>query len=456
MGASADCPIAGMPDGEVTAVFPGGRTRCLSSSSPLYAFDVIPGASDKLLLYFEGGGLCFNGVSDFLHTCAKEAHEDPMIPEDGVFSRSASNPFRDYTVVFVNYCSGDMFLSDSDFGDSEVQRGLVNAEAAVAWAQANMPQQLASLVLIGESAGGAAIQFWSRTLLHRFSYSHAAVIVDSLILGNFPRPAQVLLSKKYGLCTSGLLREWERQSCEEGTLDLNNLLAATVDEHPEVMFAIINSKADMVQILMYNFMAPMLGVTPASKSASEYLATLNEYLAGFQAKPNFASYLISSDVHCWTSKKWLLTTDTTGDKGAGLHGDMTLRQWLKGFTTPGDVPIMSQCSGKPIPHGQWPPMDLDYCDELQVRKMSSRVVTDGSLVESPKGGFQSSKDGGQSSQAIRSVFWSMGGLAVFGFVVASFLRLRRQSGSCRSAVSQELEDAESSDSNIEEALVTVE
>lgn len=76
-----------------------------------------PGSVDKLVLYFRGGGACFN---DF--TCEYSAsHWDAesfsgwvgSIFADGIFDAGApDNPVRDWTQVYIPYCTGDMHLGD--------------------------------------------------------------------------------------------------------------------------------------------------------------------------------------------------------------------------------------------------------------------------------------------------------------------------------------------------------
>lgn len=45
--------MTSMPADAPTLVFPGGRTRCLFSAEPDYAFQVFRGDPDKLLVYFQ-------------------------------------------------------------------------------------------------------------------------------------------------------------------------------------------------------------------------------------------------------------------------------------------------------------------------------------------------------------------------------------------------------------------
>ncbi len=93
-----------------TKVEPGGDTRCALDTD--YAYWVKPGTVNKLLLYFEGGGGCWDAA-----TCAaNSSFYDPDVGEDedpsrrsGVFDLdNPANPFHDYHAVFIPSCTGDV------------------------------------------------------------------------------------------------------------------------------------------------------------------------------------------------------------------------------------------------------------------------------------------------------------------------------------------------------------
>lgn len=220
---------------------------------------------------------------------------------------------------------------------------------------------------------------WSRKLLREFSYDHASMIVDSLVTGIFPTSAQAVLAKTFSVCDSGLLGRKDEQKCKEGELDMNSMFVSVVDDFPDVLFAVINSKADIAQISMYNFMAPMVHATPGSLNPFQYFQLVNTYLARLDKRPNFVSYIVSSEVHCWTSKNWMATTDTTGSNGAGLKGDLTLSAWLSNFTA-GSMSVQSQCSGVPMAPANWLKFSLGYCDAAQVSKVSGQVASEHVLL----------------------------------------------------------------------------
>ena len=65
-----------------------------------------------MLFYFQGGGACWDKASTELGLCSTSASGDSNI---GVFCRDSDsctgdNPFMDYTIVQVLYCSGDAHI----------------------------------------------------------------------------------------------------------------------------------------------------------------------------------------------------------------------------------------------------------------------------------------------------------------------------------------------------------
>lgn len=90
-----------------------------------------------LSLAFQGGGACWDMVSTDAGLCTTDAV--PNKP-NGVFDRSDSlNAYKDYTIVNVLYCSGDIHGGDSvrdytdDAGVLIEQKGLVNTQAVLDW-----------------------------------------------------------------------------------------------------------------------------------------------------------------------------------------------------------------------------------------------------------------------------------------------------------------------------------
>lgn len=91
-------------------IAPGGKTGCANGSP--YSFYVRDGAPSKLLVYFEGGGACWNNFScrpgsDLYKAALTDDETAKYI--GGIFNvNNTANPVADYTQVFVPYCTGDL------------------------------------------------------------------------------------------------------------------------------------------------------------------------------------------------------------------------------------------------------------------------------------------------------------------------------------------------------------
>lgn len=84
-------------------------TICMNGDMAGFGISHNP-ASKNLMIYLEGGGACFNDVCDF------SAFSIPFIPPpDGIFNRNnPGNPIKDWSMIYVPYCSGDIHGGDKD------------------------------------------------------------------------------------------------------------------------------------------------------------------------------------------------------------------------------------------------------------------------------------------------------------------------------------------------------
>ena len=115
------------PADPVAAATPGAWTwvpiegaRCMDGSPTGVGLNTAPG-SDGLLIFFMGGGACFNA-----DTCADAFHRDgfgasrfrteiTVLGAAGPLSRREDeNPLRDWNFLYVGYCTGDVHAGDND------------------------------------------------------------------------------------------------------------------------------------------------------------------------------------------------------------------------------------------------------------------------------------------------------------------------------------------------------
>src|SRR5687768_10643547 len=97
------------------ALKPGGRTSCADGSD--YSFFVRPADTTRVLLFFQGGGACWNGEDcerRQTYTSAISSAFDARQIGGILDFDNRENPFANYTMVVVPYCTGDLHLGERD------------------------------------------------------------------------------------------------------------------------------------------------------------------------------------------------------------------------------------------------------------------------------------------------------------------------------------------------------
>ncbi len=122
-----------------------------------------PGSGKNLLVFLNGGGACWDYTTCFqLNTSAHGPFQKAQF--DGVkgavtgsiLDRTANNPFKDFTLVFIPYCTGDVHSGDNvaTYKDKQVHhQGRKNLKAFLSRLAATYPSP-DKLVVSGSSAGG--------------------------------------------------------------------------------------------------------------------------------------------------------------------------------------------------------------------------------------------------------------------------------------------------------------
>ena len=113
-------PVVGAPGHEVVYEGDALGPRCQDSSQ--YSFFARRGTENKLLMYYEGGGACWDGATCGLELCKQDVNLDkytPLTAGGGDFGggfadlTNPDNPFKDWHVVYVPYCSCDVHWGDA-------------------------------------------------------------------------------------------------------------------------------------------------------------------------------------------------------------------------------------------------------------------------------------------------------------------------------------------------------
>ena len=133
---------------------------CMCADGSAFHFYVREASPTKVLFYLEGGGACFSGD---MCKPGSGTYSETISPvsklEDspGIFDfANPKNPFADYSVVYVPYCTGDVHAGNTtkDYGNGVVteHKGFVNASNALDTMIKRFPDTT-QLVVAGSSAG---------------------------------------------------------------------------------------------------------------------------------------------------------------------------------------------------------------------------------------------------------------------------------------------------------------
>eukprot|EP00606_Chrysophyceae_sp_TOSAG23-5_P000391 GSChrysophyteH2.ASY1.ANO1.1273.1 assembled CDS len=327
------CSMKDMPPNETTLVLTAGAkdgSQCIFGDT--YGFQVVPGATDKVLFYFQGGGACWDKVSTAAGLCTTTI--SPNAPT-GVFDRENSeNPFQDYTIVHALYCSGDVWAgqhtADYTHRDSPVtQYGYNNGKSTMDWLTAQVNTQ-----------------FWADKLLTNFPSVSAAVVPDSYA-GVFPPGTIGPLMKIFGVCETDLVPTAMQADCDAGELSISNVVQSHITKFPQYPFAFIQSKIDAVQQSFY----VMVGLTSRNASAvitpSRFYSGVNGIFTSYNKQsPNFLTFLVDGPMHCFTPMDIMYSTSSAGPYGKRHKQDSnSLTNWLKSFPLSSGQAASTVCEG---------------------------------------------------------------------------------------------------------------
>jgi hypothetical protein len=299
-------------------VAPGGETRCARGGA--YAFWIRRGDPEKLLVFFQGGGGCFDET-----TCAPgsvwfddrvDGSDDPELVGEGILELdNPENPFADYSMVFVPSCTGDVHTGTRvvTYGPHRIQqKGFLNAQAALAHAFGAFPDA-DDVFVTGCSAGSVGSAFHADTVLRRYPDARVTQVGDSLAFV-FHRPVNLA---DWG--AHERFPPWFRPPRDNGRWTMVEFLTGLAKEYPDRTFARFNHANDDVQVQFYAAVGGTPdGFAPRLRAAEETLKQL----------PNYRSYLACGFEHCSFDRSTFYSTET---------GGVRLRDWVADLAAGKDV-----------------------------------------------------------------------------------------------------------------------
>ncbi|MEE2786097.1 MAG: pectin acetylesterase-family hydrolase [Myxococcota bacterium] len=327
-----------MPEaGEWIEVVPGGETIC-SRGTP-FRFFVRGGRSDRVLIFLQGGGACWNEL-----TCSVAGalffEEAPTLSDyealidagilQGIFDISTGNLFKDWTIVYTPYCTGDIYWGNTTktYSDDVVieHKGFTNTSVAIDW----LYQRVASpehVLVAGCSAGAYGSVLHGVYVAEHYADAKVSVLADS----------------GAGIITPSFLKDsfpnWEAQENLPAdvdklqqpveTLSIEDVYIELAAYMPRLRLAQYSTAFDADQISYYLAMGGDI-----HDWSPEYLASIETINRN---APNFRSYTAPGSMHCILNYEHMHTRTVNG---------VPFSEWLTQFVLGDDLPDSVGCVGE--------------------------------------------------------------------------------------------------------------
>ena len=283
--------------------------------------------SKNLVIYFAGGGACWDAttclvVNSSAHGPFTEASfnslRDSALPGSILDRDLANNPYKDWNLFFLPYCTGDLHIGDADRqytanGTTKTihHRGRANTQAFLARIAATQPEPEQVLVT-GSSAGGfgAALNY----VLVRQTFPKARVfLVDDAgpLFKSGALPANLRAAWAQAWNYDAVLNEIGAEAKE----DFSAVYPALARKFPEDRMALLSSLRDRT-IRAYFNLSPAAFETALTDLDTTVIAPL----------PHTRTFLVSGEGHTLLSRP-------EGQSAQGVR----LLEWLGRMHTAADT-----------------------------------------------------------------------------------------------------------------------
>lgn len=306
------CRLWTPPSGEPLALqrdatwqwFPIEGAICRDGSQAGFSVNAVEGATD-LMVFFEGGGACFEAMN-----CAANP---PSISVTGrwpgavgMFNREqASNPFKDWNLVYLPYCTGDVFSGSTTNVVIEHVRGeqqFVGDTNMRLFLDRLVPtfHDTKRLAITGISAGGMSALANTQRLSRAFGDAEVTLIDDGgppLTQTYLPACLQSWWNELWNLDKSVIA------DCGAGCTSADNFLMDVSQQLVRAdetrIHGLFSFKEDAVVRLLYSFGAKDCAMKPIPyMKASELSSGLDEFRAIMRAQSDrFGTYYAPGTAH---------------------------------------------------------------------------------------------------------------------------------------------------------------
>jgi hypothetical protein len=317
-------------------------------TDPKFSFWAKRGTSKNLVVYFEGGGACWDNttcsfpIGSGLPAPAPQFFV-PAIPAgaspanlDGIFKLdNPANPVRDWSFVYIPYCTGDIHLGSADVTITNAgpllppgatftikHRGFDNFIVVLDWIKKSFGRpgdRPAQVLVTGISAGGYGASANFPYIQEAFPQSRMFVIADA---------SQGVTTPGFNAWNPGA-ESWNPQLApwvygESSVLPGADLLRIAAEAYPRAKVSQFTTNLDTVQIGFYSYQKSFYGPggscpVPAPDWNQQMLATLGAYASQVD---NFRYYLAEGTYHTIMSSSRFYVEKSPG---------IVFRDWVAGM-----------------------------------------------------------------------------------------------------------------------------
>lgn len=308
------------PDPMTWEYFEIPGTKCIDGTPAGFATNYNP-ASTKLVIYLEAGGACFNSFCESLH------HPGPNIPTNGgIFERTNNaNPVRDWSWVYVPYCSGDVYAGQAETMLGGKLRYFYGYSNITAFLERVVPTfQVDQVLLTGASAGGFGSSINYPQTQRAFGSVPVVLIDDS---------APPMSTTVYPPCLQEIWRNvWRLDKtvfaecgtdCDDPNGFSEDMLTHIRTEFPNMRGGLYSTLSDQTirSFAGYGWANGynMCGEVSTAVTAPVYQSGLTEIRTKVMATPGFGTFYIAGTSHTRLRTSSFYTTTV---------GGTTLPEWI--------------------------------------------------------------------------------------------------------------------------------
>ncbi|HMI89228.1 MAG TPA: pectin acetylesterase-family hydrolase [Polyangiaceae bacterium] len=284
-------------------------------------------ASDKLVIFMEGGGACFNTLTCGMNPrawAATDANATPVGSKFVMNRAAAGNPFKDWNMAYIPYCTGDVhtgtnmagFNGDAHMGYSNYLKYLGKLVATF------KGKPLTQVVLSGLSAGGFGVAWNWMTTQDAFGVPVTALDDSG------PPYGPMWLSACHQQRT-GMLWGWSgsvHPSCTACDVAGGNVVIPLLEasmQRQTTRFGFVSHDEDgtIKSFLAYglNNCASWDALLPPAFPAGQYPMALADLRTRWMSNPQAAMYVVAGASHTFLASD--LSTIKTGT-------NITMLEWV--------------------------------------------------------------------------------------------------------------------------------